>query len=228
MKQTFTWKLSSKYASIPLDAFYLTDIWHRFEPFQASAEHSFILRQKRIHRYHSLIEGKAYTAELKLIDQRVLKHFDQSRYLLTVTATDSADIWIEVETMFVTMKETFHQQSSSSKTLNVKEAFSLPAQALPLEIKWDDVETYLKTVSDYNPIHWQEDVMPGDFVVMKVLEVGASHDHELKAYRKLDIKYRQMIIKDEWLYIQVDSKDSYTHMIVYNTAHQPCIEIKVR
>src|SRR5699024_12649430 len=97
MKQTFTWKLSSKYASIPLDAFYLTDIWHRFEPFQASAEHSFILRQKRIHRYHSLIEGKTYTAELKLIDQRVLKHFEQSRYLLTVTATDSADIWIRSE-----------------------------------------------------------------------------------------------------------------------------------
>ncbi|PNZ44380.1 Uncharacterised protein [Staphylococcus simulans] len=126
------------------------------------------------------------------------------------------------------MKETFHQQSSSSETLNVQETFSLPAQALPLEIKWDDVETYLKTVSDYNPIHWQEDVMPGDFVVMKALEVGASHDHELKAYRKLDIKYKQMIIKDEWLYIQVDSKDSYTHMSVYNTAHQPCIEIKVR
>lgn len=226
MKQTFTWKPSSQFASIPLDAFYLTDIWHRFEPFQASAENSFILRQKSIHRYQDLIEGKTYTAELKLMDQRTLRNFNQSRYLLTVTALDNIDIWIEIETTFITMKETFQQQSSSTETLNT-ELFSLPTHALPLEIKWDGVETYLKDVSDYNPIHWNDGVMPGDFVVMKALETGALYYTELKAYRKLDIKYKRMIMKDEWIYIQVDSKNSYTYMIVYNTEHQPCIEIKV-
>lgn len=226
MKQTFTWKPSSRNASIPLDTFYLTDIWHRFEPFQVLAEHSFILRQKRIHCFQDLIEGKTYTAELKLMDQRTLKHFNQSRYLLTVTALDSTDIWIELETTFITMKETFHQQSTSPETLNTA-SFSIPTHALPLEIKWDNVEMYLKDVSDYNPIHWNDGVMPGDFVVMKALEVGASHFPELKAYRKLDIKYKRMIMKGERIYIQVDSKNSYTYMIVYNTAHQPCIEIKV-
>ncbi|MDY5060956.1 hypothetical protein [Staphylococcus simulans] len=226
MKQTFTWKPSSQFASIPLDAFYLTDIWHRFETFQASTEHSFILRQKRIHRCQNLIEGKTYTAELKLMDQRALKHFNQSRYLLTVTALDRTDIWIEIETTFITMKETFHQQSTSTEILNT-EPFSLPTHALPLEIKWDNVEMYLKDVSDYNSIHWNDGVMPGDFVVMKALEAGAPYYTELKAYRKLDIKYKRMIMKGERIYIQVDSKNSYTHMSVYNTAHQPCIEIKV-
>lgn len=226
MKQTFTWKPSSYCAAIPLDVFYLTDIWHRFEPFQDSAEHSFILRQKSIHRYQDLIEGKTYAAELKLMDQRTLKNFNQSRYLLTVTALDRTDIWIEIETTFITMKETFHQQSTSTEILNT-EPFSLPTHALPLEIKWDNVEMYLKDVSDYNSIHWNDGVMPGDFVVMKALEAGASYYTELKAYRKLDIKYKRMIMKDEWIYIRVDTKDSYTHMIVYNTAHQPCIEIKV-
>lgn len=227
MKQTFIWQAASNSESIPLDAFYLTNIWHQFEPFQASENRVNILRQKRIHHHQSLIEGEPYVAELKCIDQRTVKHFKQSRYVLTVTKMDQDDIHIEIETTFVTMTESYPKQQPIIKSPDIKAASTLPTQALPLDIEWEEVERYLKTVSDYNPIHWKEDVMPGDFVVMKALEVGVSYHHALNTYRKLDIKYKQMMMKDETLYMQVNTKEEEFLVTVYNAAHQPCIEMKV-
>lgn len=228
MKQTFIWHAPSSSVAIPLDAFYLTEIWHQFEDFQASEDRAYILRRKRIHHSQSLVEGKAYSAELKCINQRTLRHFNQSCYLFTVTQLNHNDIQIEIETTFITMKETFPKQRQKSiKSPSMTEAVTSSIHVLQLEITWEDVENYLKTVSDYNPIHWEEEIMPGDFVVMKALEVGSMHYPKLKNYCHLDIKYKQMIMKDEGLYMQIKPQESHILITVYNTAYQPCIEIKV-
>ncbi|WP_412518475.1 hypothetical protein [Staphylococcus simulans] len=231
MKQTFTWKAPALSAPLALDAFYLTEIWHQFEPFQDSAEHTYMLRQKRIRHHGDLIEGKAYTAELTLIDQRKLKHFTQARYTLIIKELLQNEVLIEIESTFITHTEKLTKQPLQSESqverISKQEKQDLPSNALPLEIKWSDVETYLEAVSDYNPLHWQDYVMPGDYVVMQALNTVVPHYEEVSAYRLLDIKYKQMIMKDERLYIQVNTTDEIYHVTVYNPAHQVCVVIKV-
>lgn len=227
MKQTLIWQ-SPKPAhhSLNLDAFYLTKVWHAFGDFQQKHQAPLILRNKVICQYAPLIEGESYEAELICRSQRKLRQFTHYCYVLTMTSLRDNKTCMEITTTFI--EQTDSSFKIEQKAKQPSNPSTISSQYNPLAIDWEDVLDYLKQVNDYNPIHLQNHILPGDYIVMAALETLSKHQENLNTVQEIEVKYKKMMHRTDQLWMNLKEERSLIKIQIFNQSAETCVEVWIK
>lgn len=229
----FKWNESNEL----LAPFFLTKIWNQFPEFKQFDNLNILLRKKKILKNRTLHKGQSYQAALECKSKREVRSMIYYRYQLTVT--DEQGIAIEILSDFVVITNNV-EKFNLTKVREVKSHPNLSEiskeklskdKKLTFTVDWTNVLKYLAKVEDYNPVHSQSGVIPGDYVAMQIIQhwSDVNRRNKIKAneiihnYQSIELKFIHPMYRENQIYCESNIAEGVLTVSVFNQYGEKCI-----